>query len=126
MVDDDEQIRFILRLALEREGYELEEAVDGKAAMVALSARAFDLVITDIIMPRKEGIQVIKEMRRDHPGLKIIAISGGGYVSASKYLVSATDFGADLTLSKPISRADLLTAVRSLLSGEDKQKSAAE
>ena len=126
VVDDDQQIRFMLRMALEREGYELDEAGDGKTAMALLASKPFDLVITDIIMPGKEGIQVIKEMQRDHPDLKIIAISGGGYMAASKYLDSAADFGADLTLSKPLSRADLLSAVRFLLPEDDQEMKAAE
>jgi CheY-like chemotaxis protein len=126
VVDDDQQIRFMLRMTLEREGYELEEAADGKTALALLARQSFDLVITDIIMPGKEGIQVIKEMKRDQPDLKIIAISGGGYVSASKYLDSATDFGADLTLNKPLSRADLLKAVYSLLAAGNQEREAAE
>ena len=115
VVDDDEQIRFMLRIILDRAGYDVQVAPDGKEALAHLAAHPTDLVILDIIMPGKEGIQTIIELRRDFPDLKIIAISGGGYISAQKYLVSAVEFGADLTLAKPISRVDMLQAVRDLI-----------
>ncbi len=124
VVDDDEQIRFMLRIILEREGYEVTDAPNGKWALALLVDAPADLVIIDIIMPVKEGIQTIIELRRDYPDLKIIAISGGGYVSAQQYLDSAVEFGADCTLAKPIPRADLLKAVRELLSRPDQEKKA--
>lgn len=124
VVDDDDQIRFMLRIILEREGYEVMDASDGGLALTMLDEIQIDLVVIDIIMPEKEGIQTIIEMRRDHPYLKIIAISGGGYMSAQKYLHSATGFGADLTLAKPIPRVDLLNAVQQLLFPEDQTRRA--
>ena len=114
----------MLRIILEREGYEVTDAPNGKWALALLVDAPADLVIIDIIMPVKEGIQTIIELRRDYPDLKIIAISGGGYVSAQQYLVSAVEFGADCTLAKPISRADLLQTVRELLSKTDQEKKA--
>jgi DNA-binding NtrC family response regulator len=115
VVDDDDQIRALLRVTLEREGHEVVEAADGNIALTLYHQSPADLVITDIIMPEKEGIEMIMELRRSDPEVKIIAISGGGSMNPVSYLKWASEFGAQRSFTKPIDREDLLTAVGELL-----------
>lgn len=115
IIDDEEMIRRILRRMLEVEGFEVIEAPDGRAGMMLQRESPVDLVITDLIMPEKEGLETIKELREEFPEVKIIAISGGGWLEADPYLVTAKRIGADRTLAKPMERKSLLAAVRELL-----------
>ncbi len=115
VIDDDDQIRAMLQQRLEREGHKVVSAGDGKLGMKLFREEPAELVITDIIMPEKEGIETIMELRRDFPEVKIIAISGGGKVSPDEYLHIAEKFGAHRTLAKPFGREELLKAVQELL-----------
>jgi PAS domain S-box-containing protein len=115
IIDDDVEIRAMLRNILERTGYEVVDAPDGKVAMRLHRNEPADLIITDLIMPEKEGIETIIELKRDFPEVKIIAISGGGRSGAKDYLSIAQQMGAMRIFSKPIDRDDLLEAVRELL-----------
>jgi DNA-binding response OmpR family regulator len=119
VVDDDDQVRTMLRITLEREGYEVEEAPDGQVAISLYHQQAVDLVITDIVMPEKEGIETIMELRRSNPDVKIIAISGGGRVNPEDYLRWAGKFGAQRSFTKPVDRVELLAAVCELLLGAE-------
>ena len=118
IVDDDEQIRSLLRMTLEEEGFEIEEAADGIAALRVHKRRPVDLAIVDIIMPEKDGLATILELRKATPAIKVIAISGGGLKVPLDFLPEARALGADRTFSKPIERTDLLKAVRELLAEE--------
>lgn len=89
IIDDDDQIREMLRQMLERAGYEVTDAPNGKVAMKLYREQPADLIITDLIMPGKEGIETIIELRRDFPEVKIIAISGGGRIAPRDYLAMA-------------------------------------
>lgn len=115
VVDDDEGVRDYLRSILEREGYEVADAVDGESAVERFRESSADLIITDIIMPGKEGIELILDIRKDHPNVPIIAISGGGRISPDDYLKTAELIGAQRSIAKPIERAEILGAVRDLL-----------
>jgi DNA-binding NtrC family response regulator len=115
LVDDDNQVRKMLRITLEREGYEVQEASDGCEAVRVYDPEAVDLVITDIVMPEKEGIETIMELKAIHPGVKIIAISGGGRISPEDYLKWARRFGVANTFTKPVDREELLANVAQLL-----------
>jgi DNA-binding response OmpR family regulator len=115
LVDDDEQLRSMLRIVLDRAGYQVQEASNGKEALDAFSRYPADLLITDIIMPDKEGLDTIMELRHSHPDLKIIAMSGGGRVSAQNYLGLAKMLGANLALAKPFSIQELLDSVKETL-----------
>ena len=115
VIDDDMQMREMLRQVLERAGYEVEDAADGKIGMNIQRQEPVDLVITDLIMPEKEGIETIRELRRDFPQLKIVAISGGGRISANGYLNVAKTIGADHTFSKPFELKELIGTVKDLL-----------
>jgi CheY-like chemotaxis protein len=118
VVDDDDQIRSMLRLTLEREGFEVWEAGDGNQALSRYDAEPADVVIMDIVMPEKEGIETIMDLRRRYGDVKIIAISGGGRVNPEDYLRWARTFGVRHTFTKPVDRTQLLAAVNELLAGE--------
>ena len=117
VVDDEEQVRSLLREILESEGHAVGEAANGAEAMFLARTAAWDLVIIDIIMPVKEGLETTLELRREFPALKIVAISGGGRLAPQGYLDTAEVVGADRTLMKPIPRENLLAVVTDLLVG---------
>lgn len=114
LIDDDPQVRRTLARMLSR-SHLLIEAADGFEGVRLFTQHRPDLVITDILMPNKEGIETIMELRRLSPGVKILAISGGGYRVKTDFLSMAEELGADATLQKPIELADLLAAVDRLL-----------
>lgn len=117
VVEDDGPFRQMVRKILERAGYDVEEAKDGNAALVRFREQASDLVITDLVMPDKEGIETIMELRSVDPEVKIIAMSGGGRLKPEVTLAMARGLGARLTLAKPFSPQDLLGAVAEVLGG---------
>ncbi len=115
VVDDEYQVRKMLRQTLERSGFEVVEASDGKEALKHYHADTIDLVITDIIMPDKEGIETIIDLRKINPNVKIFAISGGGKVSPGDYLILAGRSGAMRTFTKPLDREEILVAIKEAL-----------
>jgi len=115
IINDNVQTLNMLHQMLEREGYEVMEAPDGKEGLRRYRETPTDLIITDIIMPEKEGIETIMELRRDFPDVKIIAMSGGGRLDPGQYLSMAKSFGAQYTFTKPVEREKLLKAVKELL-----------
>jgi CheY-like chemotaxis protein len=115
VIDDDATILDMLRQILEREGYDVAKAYNGKEAIKIYREETTDLIITDIIMPGKEGIETIIELTKEFPNIKIIAISGGGRIGAEEYLHIAKVLGAQRTLTKPIEREELLKTVREVL-----------
>jgi DNA-binding NtrC family response regulator len=117
IIDDEEDIRLTVRLALESMGHEVTEAVNGNEGLSRFSAEKNDLVITDILMPDKEGIETIIELRKMRPDLKIIVMSGGGRINATHVLETAKGFGADFALKKPFSIDALCSTVDSCLAG---------
>ena len=117
VVDDDEQVRSVFRIALERAGYDVGEAAEGGAALKLCRAQPVDVAIVDIVMPGKEGIETISELKAEFPDTKIVAISGGGRAGPGSYLELARRFGAHRTFAKPIDNDELLAVVRELLGG---------
>jgi DNA-binding NtrC family response regulator len=115
IIDDEAQIRELLGQMLTREGYDVAYARDGKEGMNACREQSIDLIITDIIMPEKDGIEMILELRHDFPALKVIAISGGGRLGPDGYLEMARKLGAHRTFFKPFNRKEILDAVQELL-----------
>ena len=102
IVEDDNQLREMLKQILEREDYEVTESNDGEEAVRHLKESSFDLVITDIIMPHKDGTGLIMEIRKDFPEMQIIAISGGArHIDPQNPLNIAKKLGANQTLTKP-------------------------
>lgn len=117
IIDDEQQIRSMLRLMLERDGYEVVEAPDGIEGIKAYRQKPADLIITDLIMPNKDGIGMIIELQKEFPDVKIIAMSGGGLNKPEGYLKGAKKLGAACTLTKPIDREEMLRAVKNVIKG---------
>lgn len=115
IIDDEEPVRLYLRSILEREGYKVIEACDGKSGLQLYRQDPADLIITDIFMPEKEGLGTIRELKRDYPGVKIIAISGGGKTSNLDFLPMAKKLGALRALNKPFTKQEILDTVKELL-----------
>jgi YesN/AraC family two-component response regulator len=115
IIDDEPQIRSMIRLILERAGYAVIEAADGVEGIRRFRETSVNLIITDLIMPNKDGIGMIIELKKEFPGIKIIAMSGGGLNRPEGYLRGAQKLGAACTLSKPINRQELLRAVKDTL-----------
>lgn len=111
LVEDDDQLRTMLTLLLTSSGYEVREASNGKLACDLYEQYRFDLVITDLVMPEIDGLEVIMELIRRNKNVRIIAISGGGEVKGAEYLRIARKLGAQLTLSKPFSSEEFLDSV---------------
>lgn len=118
LIDDDDLVRKILRRVLEGADFEVVEAADGDEGIRSYEAEPSDVVVTDILMPKKEGIETIIELRRINPEVRIVAISGGGRNDGQQYLKMAGKLGADRMLPKPVRPKELLDAVRDILSGE--------
>ena len=112
VVDDEEAVRRYLRAVLEEAGYSVAEAADGRQAIEELQRATPDLVIIDLVMPEVEGIETIQALRRDHPLIGILAISGAG---EGRYLPMAKLLGADATVPKPASPEQVLAEVERVL-----------
>ena len=115
VVDDEDGFCQLLKRILVDEHHDVAVASDGVMALQYIQEGSFDLLVTDLIMPEKEGLEVILDVRKWHPNIKIIAMTGGGYGDASQYLSWAKSFGVHQTLTKPFSRDELLLAVNTAL-----------
>ena len=115
IIDDEPQIRSMLKLMLERDGYEVVEAPDGVEGISVYRQNPADLIITDLIMPNKDGIGMIIDLKKEFPEVKIIAMSGGGLNKPDGYLKGAKKLGASCTLTKPIDREEMLRVVAATL-----------
>jgi CheY-like chemotaxis protein len=118
LVDDDPLFRRMLADTLEDLGHEVRQAENGTQGLAAVRADPPDVVITDIIMPDTEGIETIFHLRRQHPQVKVIAISGGGRITAEDHLHAAKLMGAGRVLAKPFSAAEIESAIRELVAGK--------
>ena len=115
IIDDEAMIRDLFVNILEREGHETITASDGKDGVKIHRENPADLIITDLIMPEKEGIETIMELRRDFLDVKIIAMSGGGKIDPETYLQIAKTMGAIEIITKPFDIRELLKTVQELL-----------
>ena len=115
LVDDDLSVLDVMSEMLRLEGHDVTVVENGRQAVTAVGHSRFDLVITDLIMPEKEGLETIADIRRHAADLPIIAISGGGRLGPNDYLETARFIGADATLTKPFARHELLSTVDALL-----------
>ncbi len=122
VLDDEPSILLMIKKMLEKAGHEVDIALNGKEGMRIFEKNKPDLVISDIIMPEKEGLETIFELRRMYPDLKIIAISGGGRIGPDGYLPGAKLLGANMVFQKPLDQKEFVNAVGQLL-GENKPKS---
>ena len=125
VIDDEKDIRNVLKEVLERAGFDVEIAGNSDEGLELLREKGADLVITDIIMPGKDGVDTVYNIRREFPNTRVIVISGGGNVApleyeptaikTTAYLASAFAAGADVTLAKPFDRGELLNIVNKLV-----------
>ena len=115
LMDDDELLREALRIVLEGAGYEVMEASDGEVGLRLQREHPADLILVDIFMPERDGLEVIKALRVESPRVRIIAVSGGGRTGQIEVLSIAAAFGAARTLVKPFAPRELLKAIRELL-----------
>lgn len=117
LVDDDNLVRDSLAIALEGAGYTVVTAANGDEGLIALAGQRFDAVILDMLMPEREGIETIREIRKSDQKLPVLAISGGDKTGWSDFLRMASALGASDTLAKPFTASELLRRVERLLGG---------
>ena len=115
LIDDDELVLETMQLALTGTGHDVRVARDGGEALGVAAEFRPDLVVTDIVMPQREGLETIRELRRARPEVRIVAVSGGGSTRYSDYLDLARKFGADRVLRKPFTPGALRKIVEELL-----------
>jgi DNA-binding NtrC family response regulator len=115
VVDDEEDVRDVLQGILESADYRVTTAADGNEASKLLAAEKFSIVLTDLLMPDRDGIEVVGELRKKYPTTPVIVMSGGGRMRHVEYLKMAKTFGAHAVLEKPFKSEQLLTTIASLL-----------
>jgi len=119
VIDDEPQIRSLVKRFLSQAGYEVDQAGDGLDGVKQMKENPADLVITDILMPKQEGLETIRQIREIYPDCKIIAMSGGSQLTAMDFLPIAKKFGAAKIFHKPIDFQELVEAVKELVPVED-------
>ena len=116
VIEDDPELRRILKMSLEAADIETLTAADGKRGLDLMKGTRFDFIVTDILMPTMDGLEVIQAVRADHKDVKIIAISGGGRRQPGAQVLGIAEiFGADATLFKPFTRKELLAAIEAVV-----------
>ncbi len=118
IIDDDAPMRAMLRETFVLNGYAVDTASNGQEAEALYNRNKYAIIITDIVMPEKDGIEVILDLLKKDNGTQVIAISGGARITAADYLVTADKFGVAATFQKPIDRRALLAKVKELCAGE--------
>jgi CheY-like chemotaxis protein len=122
VIDDNPEFRHILRQHLEANGHAVTVAENGEQGLTLLGQGTFGIVLTDILMPQRDGVEVLREAKKRWPDLPIIAISGGGWIGATELLGMAERLGADRVLQKPVRRDDLISAVDAALQANLRRK----
>jgi len=117
VVDDEPAIRDLMERLLTDAGFDVDTAADGRDASRSIGDHVVDLVLTDILMPERNGFDLIMELRQRRPDLPVIAMSGGGRISREKCLETAQRYGAGAILYKPFKREQLIATVDLLLAG---------
>ena len=125
LIDDDRDVRESIAKVLGREKHNVVIAANAEKGLAALAKKQFDVLITDLIMPGTDGVQIIRQVREISTSIKIIAISGGGNfgpnaykpaaITTTAYLQAAAEAGADWVLTKPFERADIVDSVREVM-----------
>ncbi|MDD3088986.1 MAG: response regulator [Candidatus Omnitrophica bacterium] len=116
VIDDNDEFRVVLKEFLEREGYEVYEASNGCEGIAVYRKEKPELVITDIVMPCKEGLETMIELKKEFPNVKVIAMSGGGFEDPNDYLEGAKLLGgAARTFTKPFEMSAMMSAIKEIL-----------
>ena len=115
VIDDDPWITQIFRQILESEGHSVDTASEGQEGIEIFRNNQADLVLTDMVMPVKDGLKTILELDKEFPNVKIIAISGGGVIEPDRYLTLAESIGTKKTLTKPVTKQVLINTVNEVL-----------
>jgi len=115
VIDDDESVRKAIRRVLEPLGHEVREAEDGAAGLALLADKDADLVITDIFMPGQDGIETVRRIRKEFPGVKMLVMSGGDSTGRMDLRGDAVLLGATGSLRKPFERDELVRSVAAVL-----------
>jgi len=111
IVDDEEGIRNMLAIALDAAGFHVETATDGADASTVLERSRFDVIVADMLMPERDGLELLAEVKKKHKGTAFVAISGGGQVAGKFYLEMAKRLGASEILAKPFNHIELLRVI---------------
>lgn len=119
VVDDDANIRQIIKLLLESAGYRVFCATDGQEAVKMLAGQTFDLVLTDMLMPGSDGLELLSAIKKSRSPIKVLVMSGGGMIGVADYLKVAKKLGAHGVLEKPFTSETLLSTVADLLKKTD-------
>jgi DNA-binding response OmpR family regulator len=115
VIDDNDDVRASLQLSLEAEGFEVAVAADGRSGMALLREHGADVVVTDILMPHQDGVETILDVRKDFPGVKVIAMSGAAPVYGFDYLAVPRELGVARILRKPFEIHELVDILRELI-----------
>jgi DNA-binding response OmpR family regulator len=115
--DDDTLVRTSLSYSLEDAGHQVVQAGNGDEGLDALNRDTFDAVVLDILMPEREGIETIREIRKKWAALPVLAISGGDKTGWTDFLRMASTLGANDTMSKPFTASDVVDRVLRLVKG---------
>jgi DNA-binding response OmpR family regulator len=115
IIDDDKDLTHSLMELMQEEGYDVDIASNGRDGIRLQSKNPYNLIITDIIMPEEDGLEVIMWVRKTNPNTKLIAISGGGYFDSREYLLMAKELGASAVLCKPFEISLLKSETKRLL-----------
>jgi DNA-binding NtrC family response regulator len=117
LVDDNTELRSVIARSLKLAGHQVFTAENGRVALAILPKVTYDIVLTDIVMPDMEGLELIRSIRKVNPAAKIVAMSGGGRGPAEDYLAMARNFGAIATLEKPFELDRLTKTIDAVLDG---------
>jgi YesN/AraC family two-component response regulator len=115
VIDDELPIAVMIKRMLEKENHEVLTALNGKDGLDIANSFSPDIVVTDIVMPEKEGLELIFTLKKTKPEIRIVAISGGGRFNYEGYLTTARHLGADRTLVKPLDHKGFIAAINELL-----------
>ncbi|MGB3209726.1 MAG: response regulator [Desulforhopalus sp.] len=124
IIDDEPTSLDLLRRIIETRGYEVLTATNGQKGVELFQQHPCDLVITDMVMPVKDGLQTILDLREEAPDLPVIAISGGGTISKERYLAIAAYLDGVVTIAKPFTVKNITGAVEKLLQDQNSERSA--
>ena len=117
VIDDDLQFCSLMQEVLSAAGYQVQTALDGRRGFQLASDNPVDLVVIDLLMPGKDGLETIQHILKEKPDLKVIAISGGRRGGALDFMSAAAKLGAARTFYKPFDHHDFLDAVQQLTLG---------